>query len=187
MLICWRTRCQLISTSKRASKAARPPCRASLHQHIPQIVIDLATNGTQLMPSGTLRVSLNTQSFDSEHAPTVGTVRAADYLLLEISDSGTGIELSILEHIFQPFFTTQGSTSATGLAWRLSMASSWTWAARIHCSRARRAQGVLSRSTCRARVMRPMPTSSRGDHASPRGRGERSTARRREAAREAHY
>ena len=79
-------------------------------------MLDLATNGIQAMPAGgTLRVSLRTQSFEGQHAATVGTVGAADYILLEVADSGIGIAPPILKRIFEPFFTTKGVNVGNGL------------------------------------------------------------------------
>ena len=138
-----------------------------------QIVIDLTTNGIQSMPSGgTLRVSLNTQSFDTEHAATVGTVRAADYLLLEISDSGTGIEPSILSAFSSRFSPPRRSTSATGSGLALVHGIVMDLGGAIDV-----VSTPGSGSTFTVYLPRtgdaPDANLEPGDHASPRGRGER--------------
>jgi CheY-like chemotaxis protein len=81
-----------------------------------QVMMNLATNGIQAMPEGgILRVSLRTECFDAERVATVGTVSAADYIVLEVVDSGTGIAPRNLERIFEPFFTTKEVNVGNGL------------------------------------------------------------------------
>ena len=54
--------------------------------------MNLATNAVQAMPSGgTLRVSLKTARFDAPRVATIGTIEAAEYIVLEVADIGTGI------------------------------------------------------------------------------------------------
>ena len=39
----------------------------------------------------------------------------ADYLLIEVQDTGQGIPLTIVDRIFEPFFSTKGANKGTGL------------------------------------------------------------------------
>lgn len=65
------------------------------------IFINLVANAVDAMePLGKLTVSLE---------------REEDEFSLEVADTGTGIEKDILNDIFNPFFTTKGSTGGTGL------------------------------------------------------------------------
>jgi signal transduction histidine kinase/DNA-binding response OmpR family regulator len=81
-----------------------------------QVVMNLATNAVQAMPSGgTLRVSLTTARVDAARVATIGTIGAGDYLVLEVADNGTGIRPEILDRIFDPFFTTKEVSVGNGL------------------------------------------------------------------------
>ena len=81
-----------------------------------QILMNLATNAIQAMPSvGTLRISLKTVRIDAPRVATIGTVAAADYIVLEVADTGTGIPPRVLDRIFDPFFTTKEVSVGTGL------------------------------------------------------------------------
>jgi PAS domain S-box-containing protein len=83
---------------------------------IHQVLMNLVTNALHAMPSGgTLRVSLDSVSVESARAVTMGTLLAAQYVVLKVADSGTGIPAEIQEHIFEPFFTTKEVGVGTGL------------------------------------------------------------------------
>jgi CheY-like chemotaxis protein len=81
-----------------------------------QVLMNLATNASQAMPAGgTLRVSLRAERIEQARTSTIGAVAPGDYLVLEVSDTGTGIPAEILERIFDPFFTTKEVGTGTGL------------------------------------------------------------------------
>jgi PAS domain S-box-containing protein len=81
-----------------------------------QVLMNLATNAIQAMPSGgTLRVSLDALRVDTARAPTIGSLAPAEYLVLQVADNGTGIAPEIVERIFDPFFTTKEVGTGTGL------------------------------------------------------------------------
>ena len=77
-----------------------------------QIVLNLCINARDAMPAGgTLTLHARNQFF-----PTAAPGQpAGHYLILEIADTGEGIEPDILEHIWEPFFTTKGEGRGTGL------------------------------------------------------------------------
>ena len=83
---------------------------------IHQVLMNLATNAVQAMPSGgTLRVSLERVRVREARAATTGTVTPRDYLVLDVTDTGLGIEPKIREKIFDPFFTTKEVGVGSGL------------------------------------------------------------------------
>jgi PAS domain S-box-containing protein len=81
-----------------------------------QLLMNLATNAAQAMPrGGTLRVSLRAECFEQPRAPTIGAIAPGDYLVLEVSDTGSGIPPDVFDRIFDPFFTTKDVGTGTGL------------------------------------------------------------------------
>jgi signal transduction histidine kinase len=79
---------------------------------IHQVIINLCTNGYQSMrrTGGTLAVRLRVAE-----NPTVAQLDPGKYAMLEVGDSGHGMEPAVMAHIFEPFFTTRGVGEGTGL------------------------------------------------------------------------
>jgi len=77
-----------------------------------QVVINLCTNAYQAMAGagGRLRIGLSRVTSDS--ALPGGVIQGA---LLEVSDTGEGIEPQAIPHIFEPFYTTREVGKGTGL------------------------------------------------------------------------
>jgi two-component system cell cycle sensor histidine kinase/response regulator CckA len=81
-----------------------------------QVIVNLAVNARDAMPDGgklMLRTS-NVQAEECEQFSCKGMPKA-DYVLVEVSDSGTGIPPDIIDKIFEPFFTTKDVGKGTGL------------------------------------------------------------------------
>lgn len=84
---------------------------------IHQILINLCTNAAHAMQEkgGVLEVSLHEVYIDPETETKVSDLPTGEYLELSVSDTGTGIEASVMERIFDPFFTTKQPGKGTGM------------------------------------------------------------------------
>ena len=83
---------------------------------IQQVITNLAVNARDAMPAGgTLRFQLAYLSLEPDEPPPYPDLPAGDWVLLNISDTGSGIPSEILPHIFEPFFTTKERGKGTGL------------------------------------------------------------------------
>jgi two-component system, cell cycle sensor histidine kinase and response regulator CckA len=91
------------------------PVLADVNQ-LEQVVINLAVNARDAMPSSG-RLEIRTQNIPAETAATFAHkgMPAADYVLIEVEDTGTGIPPDIMEKIFEPFFSTKEVGKGTGL------------------------------------------------------------------------
>jgi two-component system cell cycle sensor histidine kinase/response regulator CckA len=89
--------------------------RADISQ-FEQVIVNLAVNAKDAMPEGgrlTLRTT-NVPARDCENYHAKG-MPAADYVLVEVVDKGSGIPASIVDKIFEPFFSTKEVGKGTGL------------------------------------------------------------------------
>ncbi|OQM75843.1 cell cycle histidine kinase CckA [Manganibacter manganicus] len=81
-----------------------------------QVVVNLAVNARDAMPGGG-DLTVHTRNVSSEESRTLGyrELVPADYVMVEVEDSGTGIPADALKQIFEPFFTTKEVGKGTGL------------------------------------------------------------------------
>jgi two-component system cell cycle sensor histidine kinase/response regulator CckA len=91
------------------------PIMADISQ-FEQVIVNLAVNARDAMPDGG-KLLVKTTNVTAEEATRYAYtgMPAADYVLVEITDSGTGIPPDILDKIFEPFFTTKEVGKGTGL------------------------------------------------------------------------
>ncbi|MCW5632936.1 MAG: response regulator [Rubrivivax sp.] len=81
-----------------------------------QVVMNLCTNAVQAMPrGGRLTVTLCIVQVDEPLTVTTHVLRAGTYLRLGVHDTGTGIARTVIDRIFDPFFSTKGVGAGTGL------------------------------------------------------------------------
>jgi len=83
---------------------------------IDRVVMNLAVNARDAMPKGG-RLSVSTRNVSRREAATIAPdiMPAADYILIEIADTGEGIPPEVLDKIYDPFFTTKEVGKGTGL------------------------------------------------------------------------
>jgi PAS domain S-box-containing protein len=79
-------------------------------------VLNLAINARDAMPlGGRLTIETGTASLDADYAERHVDVTPGTYVMIAVSDTGSGIEPDVLPRVFDPFFTTKGSGAGTGL------------------------------------------------------------------------
>ncbi len=120
------------SLLKETLKLLRPsiPATITIKQHIDnscrniladpsqihQVLVNLCTNAFYAMKDagGTLTIELSEIHRDSSVFP-VSCNRDTEYLMLSVSDTGTGMDETTMERLYEPFFTTKPVNKGTGL------------------------------------------------------------------------
>jgi two-component system cell cycle sensor histidine kinase/response regulator CckA len=91
------------------------PVKADVSQ-FEQVIVNLVVNARDAMPNGG-KLAIRTANVPAGEVAAFACkgMPAADYVLVEVSDTGTGIPPDIVDKIFEPFFSTKEVGKGTGL------------------------------------------------------------------------
>ncbi|PKL15701.1 MAG: hybrid sensor histidine kinase/response regulator [Spirochaetae bacterium HGW-Spirochaetae-5] len=83
---------------------------------IEQVILNLVLNAQDSMPrGGTITIETSRTVVEEDFVKKYENISAGEYIILSVSDSGSGIEPGIIDKIFDPFFTTKEFGKGTGL------------------------------------------------------------------------
>jgi two-component system cell cycle sensor histidine kinase/response regulator CckA len=81
-----------------------------------QVVMNLCVNARDAMPDGgILGIKVENFLIDESYARMNSEAKVGHYIIISISDTGTGIPPKVVDRIFEPFFTTKEQGKGTGL------------------------------------------------------------------------
>ena len=90
---------------------------------VQQVLLNLSVNARDAMPNGgRLTVGVENTLVDEQFVAINPQAKPGRYVVISVSDSGTGIPPEILDKIFEPFFTTKALYKGTGLGLSTVMA-----------------------------------------------------------------
>ena len=84
--------------------------------YIGQVLMNLVVNARDAMPKGgKLAISIANVTLDEKHARDHSGMKAGEYVVLSVADTGTGMTPEVKARLFEAFFTTKPKGKGTGL------------------------------------------------------------------------
>jgi CheY-like chemotaxis protein/two-component sensor histidine kinase len=84
--------------------------------HVAQVLMNLVVNARDAMPNGgKLTIATSNATLDETYARKHTGLAAGEYVMLTVTDTGTGMSDEVKAHIFEAFFTTKTAGKGTGL------------------------------------------------------------------------
>jgi len=115
-------------------KGARLPLVDADGGQLDQVFMNLCINARDAMPSGG-RLTLETEQVvvNGSYVASHPWARPGRYVLVTVTDTGTGISREVQERIFEPFFTTKTSDNGTGLGLAVAYGIVRQHGGMLHC------------------------------------------------------
>jgi PAS domain S-box-containing protein len=79
-------------------------------------ILNLTVNARDAMPSGgTLTIETSNVAVDAAFSNAAGDLKPGEYVVISVSDTGSGMPPEVLNRVFEPFFTTKPPGAGSGL------------------------------------------------------------------------